>query len=64
METYYLSGTYATRNGYLRSFGFYVDAETDSEAMRKAADRIAKDKRRKYMGKLDIYCSKAKYEKM
>lgn len=54
-----VTGSYATWSGDIGSFRYVVKAVDEREAFNKAEARLKTDKRRKYMGKLDMSASAA-----
>lgn len=56
MAKFIVTGTYQTESGNMGSFRYEIDATDHSAAMEAARARLIADKRRRYMGKLDMSC--------
>lgn len=54
-----VTGSYATWSGNLATFRYVIEADDESDAFHKAEGRLVMDRRRKYMGKLDMSASPA-----
>ena len=52
-----VTGSYATWSGNIGSFRYVIEALDESAAFNMAQHRLETDKRRKYMGKLDMSAS-------
>ena len=59
IRDFIVTGSYATWSGDIGSFRYVIPALDESEAFDKARTRLETDKRRKYMGKLDMSASPA-----
>ena len=56
MVNFSVTGSYCTRRGNLRFFEFSESATSHGHALNQAADRIRRDRRRGYVGKMDARC--------
>lgn len=59
MREFIVTGSYATWSGNFGSFRYVITANSGDSAFMKARARLEADKRRKYMGKLDMSLSEA-----
>lgn len=57
MRTFIVTGSYATESGNIGHFRYELDATDEDAAFIAAANKLKNDKRRKYMGKLDMSLS-------
>ena len=56
LKRYSVIGSYCTKFGNLRTFELFEKAETHADAMNQSAERVRRDGRRGYAGKLDLRC--------
>ena len=54
---YFVTANYMTKSGNRGSAQFRIAATSHRDAFEKAADKIKSDKRRKYLGRLDLSIS-------
>lgn len=57
MARFIVTGSYQTQTGNMGSFRYEIEANDYSPAMEAARARLQRDKRKRYMGKLDMSCS-------
>lgn len=59
MGRFIVTGSFQTQSGNIGSFRYEIDAADHGPAMDAARERLQRDKRKRYMGKLDMSCSPA-----
>lgn len=57
LELHIVTGSYMTESGNFGSFRYELFAKDGAEAFDLARERLTRDRRRRYFGKLDMSCS-------
>lgn len=59
MARFIVTGSFQNQSGNRGTFRYEIDAADHGAAMDAARDRLQRDKRKRYMGKLDMSCDTA-----